>query len=116
MANSQHQLDELREIFSLVDADGGGTISKEAEIDALVHEIDSQNTGEIDFSSFVDAMSRKLVLPHTSTEINRAFNLFSDSGGPSTTVTRQALVQALVLHGDKDKRMSVEDADDLIAS
>ncbi|RKO93216.1 hypothetical protein BDK51DRAFT_2152, partial [Blyttiomyces helicus] len=58
------ELHEFMEIFSLVDVDHGGTISKdelatlmktlglrasEVEIETMVNEIDVQGTGEIDF-------------------------------------------------------------------
>lgn len=61
---SEAELRELIEIFSLVDVDHGGTISKDelatlmktlglrvskVELDTMVNEIDAAGTGEIDF-------------------------------------------------------------------
>ena len=69
------ELAEFREIFNLVDKDGGGTISKEElgelmetlgidatpeEIDLMIAEIDEDNNGVIDFDEFVAVMSRKV--------------------------------------------------------
>ena len=74
------ELAEFREIFNLVDKDGGGTISKEElgelmetlgidatpeEIDLMIAEIDEDNNGVIDFDEFVDmfCMSSAFKLP-----------------------------------------------------
>jgi|TARA_B110000305_G_C19140102_1_gene493068 calmodulin len=61
---SDEELAEFREIFNLVDRDGGGTITKEElgelmdtlgidatpeEIDLMINEIDQDSNGEIDF-------------------------------------------------------------------
>ena len=61
---SEEELAEFREIFNLVDRDGGGTITKEElgelmdtlgidataeEIDLMINEIDQDSNGEIDF-------------------------------------------------------------------
>lgn len=61
---SKEELAEFREIFNLVDRDGGGTITKEElgelmdtlgidatpeEIDLMINEIDQDSNGEIDF-------------------------------------------------------------------
>ena len=61
---TEEEIAEFREIFNLVDKDGGGTISQDElgelmdtlgieaspeEIDAMIREIDSNGTGEIDF-------------------------------------------------------------------
>lgn len=82
------QVNELREIFNLVDTDGGGTIDNDelgtllynlgikAEKDELlkiIAEIDVDNTGEIDFGEFVLAMSRKPNCPGGVDAVRRAF-------------------------------------------
>jgi calmodulin len=61
---SKEELAEFREIFNLVDRDGGGSITKEElgelmdtlgidatpeEIDLMINEIDQDSNGEIDF-------------------------------------------------------------------
>ena len=65
---SKEELAEFREIFNLVDRDGGGTITKEElgelmdtlgidatpeEIDLMINEIDQDSNGEIDFEGGV---------------------------------------------------------------
>ncbi|KXS14900.1 hypothetical protein M427DRAFT_32856 [Gonapodya prolifera JEL478] len=93
-----------------------GLRATKLELDALVNEIDSRGTGEIDFDSFVTAMSRKVNINETEDEILNAFAQFADECGPVTTVTKNALVQALVLHGEKEKRMTADDTEDLVTS
>ncbi|TPX43790.1 hypothetical protein SeLEV6574_g04875 [Synchytrium endobioticum] len=108
---SEREIDELREIFRLVDKDGGGTISKDelqilmktlgirasaAELDAMVDEIDAQKTGEIDFPSFVAAMSRKVATTVTAYQLKKAFKMFdSYYGGKPGHVTYDQLINIL---------------------
>ena len=81
------ELAEFREIFNLVDKDGGGTISKEElgelmetlgidatpeEIDLMIAEIDEDNNGVIDFDEFVAVMSRKVSATYTAEQVRRA--------------------------------------------
>lgn len=63
-ALTETEVQEFREIFSLVDKDGGGSISKSElgelletlgvkaspeELDAMLREVDTDGSGEIDF-------------------------------------------------------------------
>ena len=81
------ELAEFREIFNLVDKDGGGTISKEElgelmetlgidatpeEIDLMIAEIDEDNNGVIDFDEFVAVMSRKVSATYTAEQVRGA--------------------------------------------
>ncbi|KAJ3017796.1 Calmodulin-3 [Thoreauomyces humboldtii] len=128
---SESEVRELVEIFSLVDVDHGGTISKDelatlmktlglrvskVELDTMVNEIDVAGTGEIDFESFVLAMSRKVQTTVTGDDIRKAFKTFDMSdpmhGG---LLTMDGLVKILTDYGERDKRMSKEEAEDLIS-
>ncbi|KND00937.1 uncharacterized protein SPPG_04038 [Spizellomyces punctatus DAOM BR117] len=128
---SAAELQELVEIFSLVDVDHGGTISKDelatlmktlglrvskVELDTMVNEIDAAGTGEIDFESFVLAMSRKVQTSITAEQIRRAFKIF-DQDDPlhNGTLTMEGLVRILTDYGDQDKRLSREEAEDMIS-
>ncbi|KAJ3167576.1 Calmodulin-3 [Geranomyces variabilis] len=128
---SESEVRELVEIFSLVDVDHGGTISKDelatlmktlglrvskVELDTMVNEIDVAGTGEIDFESFVLAMSRKVQTSMTGDEIRKAFKMFDPSDTHSAgLLTMDGLVKILTDYGDKEKRMSKEEAEDLIS-
>ncbi|KAI8846846.1 hypothetical protein BC829DRAFT_255206 [Chytridium lagenaria] len=86
----EEELRELIEIFSLVDVDHGGTISTDElatlmktlglkasqdELDAIVKELDTSGTGEIDFESFVVGMARKVQTTLTHTELLTSFKV-----------------------------------------
>ncbi|KAJ3081366.1 hypothetical protein HDU79_010965 [Rhizoclosmatium sp. JEL0117] len=133
------QLQELIEIFSLVDVDHGGTIStdelgvlmntlglhpSQMELEAMVKELDSENTGEIDFESFVGAMTKQLETEVTPDELTKAFKMFTlfDTSNElivpdhEGTMPRSLLVSILTSYGDLDKRMTTAEAEDLISS
>ncbi|KAI8811374.1 hypothetical protein BJ742DRAFT_139792 [Cladochytrium replicatum] len=124
------ELQELKEIFALVDKDHGGTISKEelailmktlglraskVELETMMNEIDIHGTGEIDFEAFVGAMSRKVQTTLTAEDLRRSFRVFDDlDPAHDGTLTMNMLVKILTDYGDKDKRLTREEAEDLI--
>ncbi|KAI9339955.1 hypothetical protein BDR26DRAFT_820681 [Obelidium mucronatum] len=131
------QLQELIEIFSLVDVDHGGTIStdelgvlmntlglhpSQMELEAMVKELDQENTGEIDFESFVGAMTKQLETEITPEELTRAFKMFTiyDAANELVvpehegTMPRSTLLSILTSYGDIDKRLDVREAEELI--
>ncbi|KAG5181620.1 hypothetical protein JKP88DRAFT_257924 [Tribonema minus] len=118
---------EFREIFSLVDRDGGGTITKvelgdlmdtlgiEAtaeEIELMVAEIDQDNNGEIDFQEFVAVMSRKVNASYTPEQVKGAFKVFEGSA-PSGYIKMESLVRALTTYGTE--KLTEEQARELVS-
>jgi calmodulin len=104
------EIAEFREIFNLVDLDGGGSIdseelrelmdllgmqASEEEMGAMLQEIDSNGTGEISFEDFVRVMSKKVVPEYTAEQIIRAFQKFAPKDCPPHMITQDALVQVL---------------------
>ena len=123
---TEEEIAEFREIFSLVDKDGGGTISKDElgelmdtlgidaspeDIDYMIAEIDQDGTGEINFEEFVTVMSRKVNATYTSDQVKRAFKLF-EAGGPAGYVKAETLKRALCTYGSE--KLSEEQANDLV--
>merc|ERR1712167_100589 len=114
------ELAEFREIFNLVDKDGGGTISKETwgidatpeEIDLMIAEIDEDNNVVIDFDEFVAVMSRKVSATYTAEQVRGAFRVF-ESGAPPGHIKVESLVRALTTDGSD--KLSEEQARDLVA-
>ena len=124
---SEGELAEFREIFNLVDRDGGGTITKEElgelmdtlgidaspeEIDLMINEIDQDSNGEIDFDEFVAVMSRKVSATYTADQVKNAFKVFEGSAPPGY-IKVDALLRALCTDGTD--KLSEEQAHDLIA-
>jgi Ca2+-binding EF-hand superfamily protein len=82
------ELKEIQEIFQLVDSDHSGAIdahelltilttvgikSNQSEIDNMISECDPDNTGEIDFESFVGTVSKKVITSFTHSDMIKAF-------------------------------------------
>ena len=124
---SNEELAEFREIFNLVDRDGGGTITKEElgelmdtlgidatpeEIDLMIHEIDQDNNGEIDFEEFVAVMSRKVSATYTADQVKNAFKVF-EGDAPSGHIKVDVLIRALT--NDGTDKLTDEQASDLVS-
>ena len=101
---------EFREIFNLVDLDGGGSIdldelrelmdllgmnASKDEMEAMVNEIDSQGTGEISFRDFVKVMSKKVTPDYTPEQVVSAFKKFANKKTPNGYITKEDLVHVL---------------------
>ena len=114
---SREELAEFREIFNLVDRDGGGSISKEElgelmdtlginasqeEVDLMIEEIDQDNNGEIDFDEFVAVMSRKVNANYTPAQVKNAFKIFESTATPPGYIKVEELKAALCQYS-KDK-------------
>ncbi|CAM9156043.1 unnamed protein product [Chrysoparadoxa australica] len=112
---SPEEVAEFREIFHLVDRDGGGTITKEElgdlmdtlgidatpeEIDLMINEIDEDSNGEIDFDEFVAVMSRKVNATYTADQVKGAFKVF-EGAAPAGHIYVDNLIKALTTYGNK---------------
>ena len=121
------ELAEFREIFNLVDKDGGGTISKTElgelmdtlgidatpeEIDLMISEIDNDNDGTIDFDEFVAVMSRNVSATSSAEQLRGAFKVF-EGAAPSGHIKVETLVRALTTDGSD--KLSEDQARDLVA-
>jgi calmodulin len=124
---SPEEISEFREIFNLVDRDGGGTITKEElqelmdtlqirskpeEIEQMINDIDKDKSGTIDFEEFVTVMSRKVNTSYTSEQVKQAFKVF-EGNSPSGHVKPEILVKALMTYGTE--KLSESDAEILVA-
>ena len=120
---SDDELAEFREIFNLVDRDGGGTITKEElgelmdtlgidatpeEIDLMINEIDTDNNGEIDFEEFVAVMSRKVNATYSSEQVKNAFKVFEGTSGTPGYVKEGAAAATTTAHQLLSRYIKVE--------
>ena len=123
---SEDELNEFREIFNLVDKDGGGSISKEElselldtlgidatpeEVEQMIGEIDSDGTGDISFEEFVQVMSRKVNANYTSEQVRQSFRVF-EKDCPTGYVKAEALMKALCTYGSE--HLTEDQARDLV--
>lgn len=91
------QIEEFREVFSLFDKDGGGTISNtelgtvmrtlgqnpsEMDVEAMIREVDRDGNGEIDFEEFCRLMVKQMEQSEPAEELVEVFRIFDkDNNG-----------------------------------
>ena len=111
LALSQEQVAEFQEAFSLFDLDGGGDIDAkelgtvmrslganptEAEVAAMIAEVDTSGNGSIEFDEFCHLMARKLHVSDCVPELRETFHVYDehDTGYISADALRE-IVAAL---------------------
>ncbi|XP_004401596.1 PREDICTED: calmodulin-A-like [Odobenus rosmarus divergens] len=92
---TEEQIAEFREAFSLFDKDADGTITTkefgtvmrslgqnptEAELQAMINEVDADGNGTVDFPQFLTMMARKMKDTDSEEEIHEAFRVFDKDG------------------------------------
>mmetsp|Transcript_22741 Transcript_22741/g.31701 ORF Transcript_22741/g.31701 Transcript_22741/m.31701 type:complete len:163 (+) Transcript_22741:101-589(+) len=117
------QVKEFKEAFQIFDKDGGGSITVEelgevmkslgqnpsnAELEAMVREIDADGNGEIDFPEFLTMMLRKMNEGNPEKELMDVFMLFDKDG--SGTISSDELRAAMKVIGEKLTDEEIEDA------
>eukprot|EP00928_Gymnodinium_smaydae_P090485 TRINITY_DN74279_c0_g1_i1.p1 TRINITY_DN74279_c0_g1~~TRINITY_DN74279_c0_g1_i1.p1 ORF type:complete len:150 (-),score=52.92 TRINITY_DN74279_c0_g1_i1:65-514(-) len=111
---TEEEISEFKEAFSLFDKDKSGNISAselgqvmkqlgqsatQAEVKAMVDEIDADGSGEIDFPEFLSLMARKMKDTSTEEEIIEAFRVFDkDHTG---YIARPEFRKVLLEYGEK---------------
>lgn len=104
---SEDRLAEMREVFSLFDADGNGSLDtkelgavmrniglcpSDFELRAMIAEVDADGTGAIEWQEFLHLMSRKVVDPDNQHML--AFQFFDrDNSG---TIDREEFVKTML--------------------
>ncbi|KAA6380931.1 MAG: hypothetical protein EZS28_023543 [Streblomastix strix] len=86
--------EELLELFTVVDSDGGGTISREelkdvmmklkvasteADMERIINQIDEDGNGEIDPDEFIEGFRRAGRCKYRKEEVQKAFDIMSRS-------------------------------------
>ena len=108
---TEQQIEEFKEVFSLFDSDGGGTISNgelgtvmrtlgqnptQAEIEQMIQEVDVDGNGEIDFEEFCGLMVKKMKESEPEEELVEVFKLFDkDNNGAIDWYDLQAIFKEL---------------------
>eukprot|EP00770_Monocercomonoides_exilis_P013637 MONOS_13584.1-p1 / transcript=MONOS_13584.1 / gene=MONOS_13584 / organism=Monocercomonoides_exilis_PA203 / gene_product=Calmodulin / transcript_product=Calmodulin / location=Mono_scaffold00849:20847-21606(-) / protein_length=220 / sequence_SO=supercontig / SO=protein_coding / is_pseudo=false len=104
--------EELLELFTVVDADGGGTIdrdelkevmmklkvaSSEAEMERIINQIDEDGNGEIDPEEFIEGFRRSGRCKYSSEEVLHALSVVSRTDSdPSLRGTGTVSVDCII--------------------
>ncbi|XP_075591055.1 uncharacterized protein LOC142597941 [Dermatophagoides farinae] len=122
---TNEQIAEFREAFTLFDVTGTGSISTkdlgtvmralgqcptEAELNELMNDVESNNSGVIDFKDFLQLMVRKMKETDTEEELIEAFQVFDREG--NGYISAQELRHVMTQLGE---RLTPEEADLMIA-
>jgi len=89
------QIQEFKEAFSLFDKDGDGTITTqelgtvmkslgqnpcESDLQDMINEVDVDGNGTIDFTEFLDMMTKHMKESDNEQELREAFKVFDKDG------------------------------------
>lgn len=98
-------LEELRQIVEEL-----GHTANESELTALMQEMDTDNSGTVDFAEFLAMMARRLMLSDNEEEILQAFKVFDKDG--NGVLSTQELTGVLTTLGEK---LSHEECEEILA-
>merc|ERR1711869_183959 len=110
---SEQQKVEIKEAFELFDTDGSGSIAsnelkvamkalgfepKPGEIEKLIHSVDDDGDGEMDWDDFLRMMEQKILNKDQKDDLLKAFNLMDRSQTGKLTDDLKAVAKDI---GDK---------------
>eukprot|EP01115_Flamella_aegyptia_P002558 TRINITY_DN136648_c0_g1_i1.p1 TRINITY_DN136648_c0_g1~~TRINITY_DN136648_c0_g1_i1.p1 ORF type:complete len:152 (+),score=64.12 TRINITY_DN136648_c0_g1_i1:68-523(+) len=121
---TEEQIQELKEAFQLFDRDGDGLITSkelgtvmkslgqnpsEQELHDMIHEVDANGNGMIDFPEFLEMMSNKMSKEGQEEELREAFKVFDQDG--SGYISAAELKNVMRQIGEK---LTNEEIDDMM--
>jgi len=127
---------EMKEIFGLIDTDGGGSIDKDEfyelmcmvgmgelltreESDQMIDKVDGDGSGEVELDEFIAVMTKKAEHENTRAELLQAFEFLGLGGGthglPYGEARLDKIGMWLELFKPKDAKASVADCLDVLS-
>lgn len=127
---------EMKEIFGLIDTDGGGSIDKDEfyelmcmvgmgelltreESDQMIDKVDGDGSGEVELDEFISVMTKKVENENTRPELLQAFEFLGLGGGthglPYGEARLDKIGMWLELFKPKDAKASVADCLDILS-
>jgi Ca2+-binding EF-hand superfamily protein len=91
-----------------------GLNPSEENLDKIMRECDADGSGDIDFSEFIDVMSKKVNAHYTPAQLNVAFSIFKTDDMPNGYIKTESLEKALTIWGSD--RVSTDKAVELLAA
>ncbi|XP_073005761.1 calmodulin-like [Typha latifolia] len=123
---NKEEISEFQEAFSLFDKDGDGCITseeldtvirslgqspKEEELHQMIHEVDADRNGTIEFGEFLNLMARKMKENDGEDELKEAFKVFDkDQNG---YISASELRHVMINLGEK---LTDEEVEQMIAA
>lgn len=119
---SDEQIQSLKDVFDLFDKDHSGSISTselgdvmrslgqnptDAELQDMVNEVDTDNSGTIEFNEFMAMMSTSIQPKDFAEETMAAFKVFDKDG--SGTISAEELKQVMKSLGENLTDAEIED-------
>jgi len=121
---TEEQIAEFKEAFFLFDKDGDGSITTrelgtvmrslgqnptETELQDMIHEVDADGSGTIDFPEFLALMAKKMKETDTEEELIEAFRVFDRDGNGliSAAELRHVMINL-------EKKLTDEEVDEMI--
>ncbi len=121
---TEQQKEEFKDVFSLFDKDGDGTVSTkelgtvmrtlgqnptEAELEEMIKEVDVDGNGEIDFEEFCTLMVKKMKESEPEEELVEVFRIFDKNGDEKIDIHDLAVV-----FKDLGEKVTEDDLRDMI--
>ncbi|KAK5089441.1 Mitochondrial group I intron splicing factor ccm1 [Exophiala xenobiotica] len=133
---SAEQIQSLKDVFSLFDKDGSGSISTselgdvmrslgqnptDAELQDMVNEVDTDQSGSIELNEFMAMMATSLQPQDTAEETRAAFNVFDKDGSGTISASElrdvmkslgenltDAEIDEMIREADKDNNGTID--------
>ncbi|KNC45978.1 calmodulin [Thecamonas trahens ATCC 50062] len=124
---TEEQVEELRDGFNSVDADGGGTLTVDEvhkflhqlghactmdEVTTMIKEVDADGNGEIDFDEFCVLMANSMKDADPNEELRWAFSLFDTS--KTGTISVDELIDTFM--AELGESLATDEAKEMLAA